>query len=328
MAPREKEPFNSSKRSPGGDTAVPGLAAQLQAILARLKKRHPELTGIGLGARRRRYKYIPEVVVKFQVRKKHRRPREGVTFLPKSVKLKAIVLGRVVTVSLPTDVETPRRVRPSQAHVGGMTASALASWNDSRDGTCLGVITASHGLDQPSVPVQLGDGTQTEGTVVARSDLAIDGYDVGLVKVDVADKAQLPEIGRWLPPLATAEQLLEMLSGSPDDCFGADAESWYSSSPQAISACAFYIEWQWHGFDYPFKYVVHCSGLMNTFEPGTSGSTWVTQPPTRLVMALQSHGLEPLFQEAFGTHFLSAIQWLQNQPGISNLKVAWRPADL
>lgn len=328
MAHRKKAPFNGTKRPSGGDTAVPGIAAQLQAILARLKKRHPELIGIGLGSRRRRYKYVPEFVVKFQVRKKHRRPRAGVTFLPKSVKLKAIVLGRAVTVSLPTDVETPRRARPVQALVGGMTASALASWNDNHNGTCLGVITASHGLDQPSVPVQLSDGTRIGGTVVARSDLAIDGYDVGLVKVDVADKAHLPEIGRWLPPLATAEQLLEMLSGSSDDCCGADAETWSSSSPQAISACAFYIEWRWDGFDYPFKHVVHCSGLMNTFEPGTSGSTWVTKPPTRLVMALQSHGLKPLFQEAYGTHFLSAIEWLQNQPGIFNLKVAWRPADL
>jgi hypothetical protein len=284
------------------------------------------LIGIGLGYRRRRGRIVPEVTVKLQVRKKIRNPAKGAHLLPKHVRLTAVALGQPITISVPTDIEAPRRMASTYTAVDGMKVAMLASWLDDHGSRHFGVITAGHGLEQQATQVELADGSLTEGQVIAKSDLAQDGYDVGLVAVNVVP-ALLPQLSSEFPIQASAQQLLDMLSSDPHDKESVDGETWSSRSRETIQALAFFVSWQWEGLPDALKHVVQCGGTIGTFERGTSGSVWTTKPPGRLVMAIQSHGHEPKYSQAEGTHFLSAVQWLMQQPGISNLEIAWQPSD-
>lgn len=40
------------------------------------------------------------------------------------------------------------------------------------------------------------------------------------------------------------------------------------------------------------------------------------------------HAHQPIFSVAEGTHFPACVEWLSAQPGISDLRIAWRPEDL
>jgi len=313
---------------------VPPLVEQLEALLAKLRARHPELLGLGFGFRRRRGRIVPEQVVKLQVRRKIRGKHAGVRLFPKTVALRALVLGQSVVVRVPTDVETPRRMRATRFAIDGMTASALASWNDASGRKAFGALTAAHGLpfpgpSAPAVAVHLGDGTQTQGVVVARTSLEQDGLDVGLVRMDVLP-AQIGDAGPRTPAIATADQLLQLLSSSSSDDVGAPAESWSSATPTRIRGLAFLLEWQWAGVQATMRRIVQCkASKLGAFRPGTSGSAWVATAATgELAMAIQSHGHEPKFQLAEGTHLATAIEWLAARPGIADLRVAWRVQDL
>lgn len=313
----------SAKKQP----LAPPLVEQLEDTFTRLKKRFPELIGIGLGYRRRRGRVVPEVTVKLQVRKKIRHPEKEMRLLPKHVKLTTIALGQPVTISVPTDIEAPQRMTPTFTTVDGMKVAMLAAWLDEQGSRRFGVISAGHGLEQQTTPVELADGTHAVGQVVAKSDLVRDGYDVGLVDVDVAP-AQLPQLSSELPVPASAQQLLDMISLDPQDNISVEGETWSSSNRETIQALAFFVSWQWQGLPSALKHVVQCGGTIGTFERGTSGSVWTTKPPGRLVMAIQSHAHEPKYSQAEGTHFLSAVEWLMQQPGIYDLRIAWQPSDL
>ena len=312
----------------GKQEKAPSLVKQLEITLARLQKRFPELIGIGLGHRRRCENIVPEITVKLQVRQKIQQPGEGVKLLPKSIRLTTFALGQAVRVSVPTDVEAPRRMTPTHSSVGGMKAAALASWSDNNGKRLFGVVTAGHGLDQPTTSVELVDGSNVDGRVVAKADLAEHNLDVGLVQVNV-DPAKLPTISSETLMLATKEKLMEILSKDPRDQISMECESWSSPIGETIQALAFLVEWIWEGSPpLVLKNIVQCSGSIGTFEPSTSGSAWTTKPPGRLVLAIQSHAHEGEFSQAEGTHFLSAIEWLKQQPGISDLRIAWNPAHL
>jgi hypothetical protein len=309
---------------------VPPLVEQLEALLVRLRRRHPDLLGLGLGQRTRRGRIVPESVIKLQVKVKRRRPARP---FPRHVRLAAVVLGQAVGVSVPTDVETVPRVHATRLSVDGMRASALASWTGADGARRGGVITAAHGLPRPddpdpTVPVELADGTQAAGTVVARSDLAADGWDVGLVRVD-GPLARLADIAPSRPPLATADELLALLSASPADPTTVRGETW-SGGPSALRALAFLLEWEWQGVPGKLRRVVQARAQAAlVFQPGTSGSCWVATPAAGArAMAVQSHAIPPKFRDAFGTHLLSAVEWLRAQPGLASLQVAWREADL
>jgi hypothetical protein len=303
---------------------------QLETIFRRLKRRYPELVGIGLGIRRRRGRLVPEMTVKLQVRKKHPRSTKGVRFLPARIRLETLALGQPVKVWVPTDVEVPRRWTRTQFSVGGMTASALAAWK--KDGEDVyGVVTAGHGLDEPTVSVQMRDGSQVKGSVVARSSIAADGLDVGLVQLPTTEPSLLSDVGSDSQLMATADELLLALSSSNTDATAANAESWATEVPRRIKAVAFYVRCPLTGVG-ELRNAVECQAYVNNvFQPGTSGSIWVMVPSgglPRKIMALQSVGFEPLFRVAEGTHFLSAVEWLRNQAGLGDLRVAWRAADL
>lgn len=302
------------------------LVEQLEMSFTSLKKRFPELIGIGLGYRRRRGRVVPEVTVKFQIRKKIRQPGPDVELLPKNIELSTVALGQAVTVSVPTDIEVPRRMKPTHSRVDGMRVTALASWADDNGRRQCGVITAGHGLSQPTTSVELADGSIATGRVVAKSELAEHGYDVGLVQVDGVP-AQLPALSPESVVPATAQQLLTMLSSDPRDQIAVEGETWSSPAGESMQALAFFVVWEWQGLP-SLKRVIQCSGSIGTFVPGTSGSMWTTKLPGRLALAIQSHANEPEYSQAEGTHFLSAIEWLKQRPGISDLRIAWNPADL
>jgi len=301
------------------------LVGQLESLLKQLRGSHPNLLGIGLGYRRRRGRLVPETVVKFQVDRKVRKVTKDVRLLPKRVKLRTLALGQVVTIDVPTDVETPRRMSPT-ASVGGMTVAALARWVAADGGECSGVITAAHGLRESQIDVELADGSKASGQVLVRSSPA-DGYDIGLVRLEVP-LDRLSNIGPSSPPLADANTLLSMLSSDPNDALSVKAETWSSTTSKPIWALAFFVEWRWQGFEHPMKHVVQCDGGPNVFEPGSSGSVWVTRGAHPWVLALQSHGHEPDFRLAEGTHFQSGFEWLSARPEVNELRVAWRVEDL
>jgi hypothetical protein len=270
------------------------------------------------------------MTVKLQVRKKHPKSTRGVRFLPARLRLETLALGQPVKVWVPTDVEIPRRWTRTRFPVGRMTASALAAWKAS-GAEFFGVITAGHGLDEPTVNVRMRDGTGMQGSVVARSSIAVDGLDVGLVQLPIQDPSLLGDIGPESPPMATADELLLGLSSSSTDAIGAEAESWATEHPRPLLAVAFYVRCPLAGVG-ELRNVVECQAFVDgAFDLGTSGSVWVMVPPhglPRKVMALQSHGFQPLFRVAEGTHFLSAVEWLRSRAGLGDLRVAWRAADL
>jgi hypothetical protein len=297
----------------------------------RLKRRHPELLGIGLGTRRRRGRLVAETTVKLQVRRKLPDSTRGVHLLPARVRLETFALGQPVKVWVPTDVEAPRRLVRTGFPVGGMTASALGAWKIG-DQQMYGVVTAGHGLDEGPIPVRMRDGAEMQGIAVARSSVGRDGLDVGLVRLPIRDALLLADVGPESPLMASADDLLLALSSSNTDAVGADGESWATEAPQPIMAVAFYVRWQWAGVEGELRNVVECHATVDgMFDPGTSGSAWVMAPSggaARKIMALQSHGFKPLFRVAEGTHFLSAVEWLRSQAGLGDLRVAWRAADL
>jgi hypothetical protein len=274
---------------------------------------------------------VAEMTVKLQVRKKHPVSTRDMRLLPARVRLETFALGQPVRVWVPTDVEAPRRLARTGFPVGGMTASALGAWKSS-DEQRYGVVTAGHGLDGGPITVRMRDGTEMQGTAVARSSVVRDGLDVGLVRLPIRDPLLLADVGSESPPMATADELLLALSSSNTDVIGADGESWATEAPQPLIAVAFYVRWQWAGVEGELRNVVECHATVDgVFEPGTSGSAWVMAPPgglSRKMMALQSHGFKPLFRVAEGTHFLSAVEWLRSQAGLGDLRVAWRAADL
>jgi hypothetical protein len=305
------------------------LTEQLQTMFGRLKRRHTELLGIGLGARRRRGRLQPELTVKLQVRRKVGDAR-GVRLFPKTVRLTTVALGQVVAVDVPTDVETPRRMRPTHFGVGAMTASAWALWDEQGQQT-LGVVSAAHGLKDDRVSVRLRDGSEVSGTVVVRSSLAAHGVDVGLVRLQRIDSSLMADAGPASPPLATADELLDVLSSSPTDLIGMAAESWSSSGVTRVRGVAFYPVWHWDGVEGELRNVVECRATkLGAFAPGTSGSSWIAVGAhgERKAIALQSHGFPPLFHVAAGTHFQSAIEWLKAQKGLATLRIAWRAGEL
>lgn len=316
---KKKEVGKSDLLREDREAASP-LVQQLETIYAGLQKSFPEVTGIGLGYRRRHGSVVAEITVKLQVHQKIRRLGRGVKRLPKSVKLSTVALGQTVVVSVPTDIEEPERMI-STSGVGGMKVAALASWAGEEGRRMYGVVTAGHGLEQPTVSVELSDGSHTDGHVVAKSELATHGYDVGLVQVNVRP-AMLPSISSESFVLASAQELLHLLSSDPRDRSSVEGESWSSPTGETIQALAFFVEWKWQGLP-TLKNVVQCRGSIGTFEPGTSGSVWTTKPPRRIALAIQSHGHEPQFSQAEGTHFWSAVEWLKQQPGISSLQIAW-----
>jgi len=315
-------PSRASGRSHRTPPIVPPLAEQLEAIFKRLKQRYPELLGIGLGIRRRRGRLVSEMTVKLQVRKKHPKSTKGVRFLPARVQLETLALGQAVKVWVPTDIEVPRRWARTQFPVGEMTASTLAAWRKGGKDV-YGVVTAGHSLDEPAVSVPMRDATQIQGSVVARSAMAVDGLDVGLVQLPVSDPLLLGDVGSESPPMATADELLLALSSSNTDAIGADGESWAPMGPRPLQAVAFYVRWGWAGVG-ELRNVVECHAEVDgVFDPGTSGSAWVIVPSgglPRKIMAIQSHGFKPLFRVAEGTHFLSAVEWLRGRDGLSALE--------
>jgi len=317
-------------RARSASTPVAPLTEQLERLFARLRRRHPDLLGIGLGSRRRRGRLLPELTVKLEVSRKNRKLARG-RRLPPSVVLTTLALGQPVRVRVPTDVEPRRRPMFSAFAVGRMTAAALATWPDGA-GRAYGIVTAAHGLEADTVPVTLRDGSQVAGSVVARADLAQDGLDAGLVRVPVASPDRLADVGPVSVDPATADELLLSLSSSNQDAIGTDAETWAGPTPVAISAVAFYVCWQWAGIAGTLRNVVECHApLDGVFAPGTSGSMWVTAAtgsPPRRAMAIQSHGFGPLFRVAEGTHFLSALEWLRKLPAFAEIEVAWKAADL
>jgi len=316
-----------SRRTP---PSVPPLTVQLETIFRRLKQRCPELLGIGLGIRRRRGRLVPEMTVKLQVGKKHPKSTKGVRFLPARIRLETLALGQPVKVWVPTDIEVPRRWTRTQFPVGGMTASALAAWKTSGK-NLYGVVTAGHGLDAETVNVRMRNGTEMRGSVVARSSVAVDGLDVGLVQLPISDPLLLGDVGSESPPMATADELLLALSSSNTDAIAANGESWATEVPRRLKAVAFYVRCPLAGVG-ELRNVVECQAYVDgVFKPGTSGSVWVMVPSgvlPRKIIALQSYGFEPLFRVAEGTHFLSAVEWLRNRAGLGDLRVAWRAADL
>lgn len=103
-----------------------------------------------------------------------------------------------------------------------------------------------------------------------------------------------------------------------------------AAQPTGLVALAFLLEWEWQGVPGELRRVVQSkSAEVGAFKPGTSGSAWVCSTPAgRVVAALQSHGHKPAYPIAEGTHFASAVEWLRAQPGLADLRVAWRVQDL
>jgi hypothetical protein len=306
-----------------------------------LRKDHPELVGIGLGARRRKGGIEGQTTVKLQVHKKHRRMPKGRARLPKTVRLQASVLGQTVTLDVPTDVEEVQTAAATLPEVDGMIASALASWADAR-GTHVGLVTAGHGLPGVGEDVAVSlNGRTVESVVVLRSDLAADEIDVGLVEVRgglSADYDVAPEELVLAPgPILSAERLLELIGSSTQDDISVRARTWSSPRRWPILALAFYavhVLNRADGSTLTQRNVVECDAKRPRFKPGTSGSAWVTDlgaPSGEFVLALQSHGVKregvAPFRSAYGADFGSARDWLARHVG-RDLRLAWRTVDL
>jgi len=309
-----------------------------------LKRRHPELLGLGIGWRRKRGRVQKAPAIKLIVEKKRSRRAKSVRLFPNHLEFPLSRGKRPLSVRIHTDVEEAGRwihtsFPISVNQMPDVTATCYATWTDSQGNSCLGLVTVAHAFPSPGQSVQIptsGPGT-ADGVVYARSDLITDGLDVALIQLLNNPTGLLPCLPATLNPgAASVSNTINLLGLSDTDAQYAPMENWFSSSPATGRALAYYYTRtiaNTDGTSYNLKSVVEADGPQGTYDRGRSGSPWVAMPSesVALSVALQSQGNEGLdFRLGLGTHLATALSWLSQCPNmtINTFKWAWRVEDL
>jgi len=302
---------------------------------------HENLIGVGIGRRRKRGRLTRETVVRFIVARGtkptgNKRLKRGLRRLPKYVPLWGEVYGQPAQVMVPTDVETVRPVEVAMPHIGTGFASALAAWRDADGEPAIGAVTAGHCLKDVGEQEFLEGpgGVAMPVTVMAKTVVADEaGLDVGLARLDDPPD-ELLDAGPETFPLATAEQLTELLGPSPvGDGKSAPAYFWTTEdNTTKVEGVAYYSA-------YPFEVagrerviardVIECSAAAGTFKVGQSGSAWAILGTTGsgIAIAIQSH-ITPDGRRGFGTHLASGFEWLVGRRRFPKLRLVWTAAEL
>lgn len=306
-----------------------------------LKRRHPELLGLGIGWRRKGGRVQKAPAIKLIVEKKRSRGVKTIRLFPRHLEFRLSNGKRPMSVKIHTDVEEAGRwvntsFPISVNQMPDVIASCYARWTDPQGNSCLGLVTVAHAFTGPGQSVQVpttGGGT-ADGVVYARSDLIADGLDVGLIQLLNNPTGLLPCLPPTLNPgAASVSNTINLLGLSDTDAQYAPMESWFSTSPAEGRALAYYYVRtisNTDGTSYDLKSVVEADGPQGTFGKGRSGSPWVALPSefVALSVALQSQGNEGLeFRVGLGTHLATALSWLNSRPNITNFTWGWRAED-
>ncbi|MHC5115124.1 MAG: hypothetical protein ACYTGP_11940 [Planctomycetota bacterium] len=330
------------RRAPSLPGPEPGdLREQLRAVERWLAPAHENLIGVGIGRRRRRGRLTSETVVRFIVTegtkpRKGGRLKRGLRRLPDYVPMWGEVYGQPAQVMVPTDVETVRPVEVAMPRMGTGYATALASWRDRNGDTAYGAVTAGHCLVEVGGDefIQGPGGVDVPVTVVAKTEVEDDaGLDVGLARLK-DPSAELLDAGPETFPLATAEQLTQLLGPSPvGDGRSAPAYFWTTEdNTTEIEGVAYYSA-------YPFQVagherviardVIECNAAAGTFKVGQSGSAWAILGTggSGIAIAIQSH-ISVDGRRGFGTHLASGFEWLKGRRKFPELQLVWTAAEL
>jgi hypothetical protein len=314
-------------------------AKSLQKLYRQLKRQHPELLGLGIGWRKKGGRFQKAPAIRLVVAKKYGPKSKSVRQFPKEISLPS--KRQRLSIRICTDVEEAGEWLPTSfpVLVNGVPeaiATSYASWKSPDGIRHVGVVTVAHAFQGPgqAVNISVGGGT-VPGVVSLRSDLIVDGLDVGLVELQSDSTSFLPCLPSPLNPgAASVSATINMLGLTDTDACFTEMKSWFSITPADARALSYYAVRTIQtpaGQSYELKDVVLADGPANTFSQGRSGSPWIATSSALnpLAIGLQSHGHAGLsFRLGLGTHLETALRWLSGRQNVRDFSFAWRIDDL
>jgi hypothetical protein len=278
----------------------------------------PNILGIGFGPRIRRGRVVrpnaglrsrpPDIVVRFFVRRKLKRPR--VEFrIPEQLNVRLKIGGTYVRFTFDTDVHVVGLPRLTGCIVSkgtgprdaAVTAGVLLRWDASPGDPRFGLLTVAHGFTgATAVEVDLGAGQTLQGKVLRRASQKL---DAAIVHLSTVDATRLPRCAQILiKPRSFEPRGLEQLMFDP----GAGGESFPPSSNVEFELLSVLPEQRFES-GRVLRDVLHVrTATHHGFKPTTSGSRWEVVGQSA---AIQNGAIAPGFSEAFGQALEVLCDW-------------------